>query len=103
MHVLVLTYLCFGAALAVGTLAIPVLRHGMARVASRLGMPMIYARTLWLIATTIAWPVGFYVFATGRLVLPTKESLTVGGSPMARPTESVPHDYSVLQRTDPER
>ncbi len=65
----VLLYIGFGTALAGGTLAVPALCRPMATVATRLGISLSYARTLWTIGTIIAWPVGLYVLATGRLVL----------------------------------
>lgn len=89
MSLFVLSYLCFGVALAAGTMAVPVLRLGMKTVATRLGMPLNYARTLWFIGTIITWPVGLYVLSTGRLVLPTKEHAPVSDLSPGRSTRPI--------------
>lgn len=62
-------YISIGIGLAVATLSTPSLRRHIDGLANRLGMSVLYARVVWLGGTTVAWPVGLTVFATGRLFL----------------------------------
>jgi len=66
---ILLIYAGIGAGLALMTLSAPRLRQGIDRQASRVGMSIAYGRLVWLYGTFIAWPIGLYVLATGRLVL----------------------------------
>lgn len=72
MPLLTLSYFCLGAAIAVGMMLVPSLSLRIRTVACRMGIQLHYARSLWIIGTIVAWPVGLYVLLTGRLVLPTK-------------------------------
>lgn len=66
---LLLLYLGIGSGFAIGTLAWPPMRRTIDRTGVRLGMGAICARGIWAMSTIIAWPVGLYVRATGRLLL----------------------------------
>ncbi|MEZ5932485.1 MAG: hypothetical protein R3F54_11110 [Alphaproteobacteria bacterium] len=68
-----LLYLGLGAGLGIVTLCIPALRRKMMGVAAALGMSSGYAQAVWLGGTLIAWPIGLYVFAAGRLLLVAPE------------------------------
>jgi hypothetical protein len=80
----VFLYFCVGAALAAGAVAVPVLRRTMLRVAARLEIQDSYALVLWIIGTTVAWPIGLYVFGTGKLVLANGEDEPVSSSSKTR-------------------
>lgn len=64
-----LLYAGIGAGLALMTLCAPGFRRRIDHLADRVGMSIGYGRLVWFGGTFIAWPVGLYVLATGRLVL----------------------------------
>ncbi|MGI9452776.1 MAG: hypothetical protein ACR2QH_19375 [Geminicoccaceae bacterium] len=92
MPFLVLSYLCLGAAIAAGMMAVRSLRLGITKVADRMGMPLSYARILWFFGTIIAWPIGLYVLATGRLVFPTREHAPNSDPSIDKPAKSRARD-----------
>jgi len=44
-------------------------------MAGRMGMSSRYGRQIWLIGTTLAWPIGLFVLATGKLLLISPQAL----------------------------
>ena len=103
MWLFVLCYLSLGLALAAGMMAVPALRLSMKMVARRLGMPLNYARTLWLVGTIVAWPVGLYVLSTGRLVLPVKEYAPTPSPSTLKSAKTMLRGYAVPERSESKR
>lgn len=66
---ILLFYVAIGACLGTTALGIPASRRSIVEIAGRHGMSRRCAGASWLGGTLIAWPVGLYVLATGRLVL----------------------------------
>ena len=64
-----LTYAGIGASLAIIGLCVPNYGRRIDRIAARAGMNVGYCRAVWFGGTIVAWPIGLYVLATGRLVL----------------------------------
>lgn len=62
-------YVGVGAGLAFIGLCVPSFGRRIDRMAARMGMDVGYGRAVWLGGTILAWPIGLYVLATGRLVL----------------------------------
>ncbi|MGI9486633.1 MAG: hypothetical protein ACR2RF_12285 [Geminicoccaceae bacterium] len=53
-------------------------------MATRAGMDVGYGRVVWFGGTIMAWPIGLYVLATGRLVLPDPSATTENASGKAK-------------------
>ncbi len=62
-------YVGIGVGLAVIGLCIPSFGRRIDRMAAQSGMNAGYGRVVWFCGTVIAWPIGVFVLATGRLVL----------------------------------
>lgn len=74
MLLVFLLHASVGLGLAITTLCIPGCRRHIDRTARKTGMGVGYARVVWLGGTIIAWPIGLYVLASGRLVLVNDET-----------------------------
>ena len=64
-----LTYVGVGAGLAIMGLCVPSFGRVIDRMATRAGMDVGYGRVVWFGGTMMAWPIGLFVLATGRLLL----------------------------------
>lgn len=74
MLLVLLLHACVGFGLAILMLCVPGCRRQIDRVAGNISMDIGYARIVWLGGTIVAWPVGLYVLASGRLVLVDDET-----------------------------
>jgi len=82
---LVLLYLSFGLILAAGTMLFPILRSHMDVVTRRNGFSPGYARLLWMIGTSLAWPVSLYAFLSGKLLWANSDHQDIIGPSSAQP------------------
>lgn len=93
-----LLYIGVGASLGVVTTLLPGARRRICHMAARARIPVVYALAVWLGGTTIAWPIGLYVLATGRLILVGNAiSLAVVGKAAIRWESEHIHQPSILE------
>ncbi len=95
----VLLYLSFGLILAAGTMLFPILRSHMDVVTRRNGLSPGYARLLWMIGTSLAWPVSLYVFLSGKLLWANSDHQDIIGPSSAQPAPPIPTTTEMLGRS----
>lgn len=88
---ILLLYVGIGAGLGGTAILIPRTRRAICHLANTAGMHRNYAQAVWFSGTLIAWPIGLYVLATGRLVLGNDDLLTAAaGQSDATESQEIP-------------